>query len=1607
MSENLVFDSESPVIPGTLSQFKKVLSQFLDWIHDDSTPFAVANFKHDLGVSVEGSRLTPKGQAACLEFWCDTVDAVSALPTQVWEDEDLSTIHPLVAEALLTDGIDYLDDKDVRAQWFTQAGTYRLQRPPSRGPSESGGRSTDQTVTEDDDTDGNDSSTASPPARPVRDFHLDSGTEEEWNGIKDVETDDDARESSPQREATPEDEVETVGSLLKRMGPAKLSSRIGPKDAKRERRDSPARVSAPRASATAVPRSKTVKENISARLSTRSRRSPSPEEAPNGGRRSQRPPPRHQSRSHRTASRSGSPEGSEGYGSDSDSDTFFADVENSLRLPYNNEDLEDLPRHVLKTKKSERRWRQLTKHGKGKESIYSIVQRITAPMDYSDIVKTLYGEHVNLATVYHYSPGSTFDIAPAFEELFASTAVTKKSAIKYAPLTFSQWVLSFDTWAALVVRFYPERTDELRRWKLLVVRKASRATEQTQARIIRWESRCREETSIVGGTYRWLGEADTNGELYIEYVTVHAGKDRAHGRSHSDDDPRPTTTTSAATAISVAAVMANTRNSNAARLLVSMLPLYPLLRTEEESEDILEGIEVLGYLDSDLEPFLALGDSEEIPNQPPAKAKAPPGHALSGVGVAPKLRRKFHWPPPEQDPPKTPLLSSTYTARPLPRPPKAAWDDPLAQAAKRDFPHLFREAPVLNVEGFREGLKDHPNRPWVDSVLWSLQHGCWPCHDGLPPKPPPPEDMRKFPEREADLVIIEKQVNSDIAAGWTSKGYRSLPKGVVLCGLFVVHQADKNRVVNDQTKNGLNDGVDRADAPAVYDGVKDLIRLLRSLDLANLSKDVVLWKLDVSAAFKQMLMHWLWQFRQGVAVSHLLPNGKREIRYHIEWRGAFGSRATPYLWTSIMGAVLYIVQTREAVWCPLAYMDDAHGPDTSGTLVPFTHEGETRMIPPARAATLRVWNLLLLPWKWKKALFGRVLTVTGIVVDLNALTVYLPPEAVEKFALEVEDFLQFKARNPPLRRWRHIAGWGNWALGVRPLARPLLSPVYAKLGRPDGKAKNASYAGVWINNAVKFALRALVSDLRTGEALSLLDPGLTEWTQDDADIVVYTDACLMCDDKTGSGFGFWFDYQGQRRHYYSRVPYSFQRIPFAEGITVAAAIKEIVNFKFPGIRRVMVRTDSSPVVYAYDAGAAQDTPFCPMRTLLLRSFIDIRKGKFDLRALHVSGKENVLADDLSRLRVALLRRLFGDSLYFFTLPMEYAGGAGAAPKNLSVPIPPRAKLEALRRIAWDSALEPSSTERYQRSLRQWGYFVNAIACHEIPTADTLSLFVVWRHTVEVNAYSTLSGLAYYLRPLMPDGCWDKARFDSVVLRALRGSTKLQAHQKKRAKPMPHSKVVEAILIGLDFNATYEVLLWTTMLVILFYGCGRAAEVTDADRIKYRNPNKHMLRALCERSEIGIKIFLPYQKASPLYAGSYYYFVEADTGPAAFDLIDRFLAVRDHLFGPDGALFRRRNGEVPTRRWFVDRMQAALGKEFTGHSPRPGCATWHVLCGTSDTEIKRLGRWSSASWEDYIRLQPEIAMAMRVRASYKNDPTLKNAKGAFAVARLLRQHGVDV
>ncbi|SCZ97441.1 BZ3500_MvSof-1268-A1-R1_Chr4-2g07216 [Microbotryum saponariae] len=600
----------------------------------------------------------------------------------------------------------------------------------------------------------------------------------------------------------------------------------------------------------------------------------------------------------------------------------------------------------------------------------------------------------------------------------------------------------------------------------------------------------------------------------------------------------------------------------------------------------------------------------------------PPGHPslshLSGLGLAPKYQRSFHFDPPSKDYPTTPLLSSTTSVGRLPGPlPRAHFTlERLAIIGdtQRLYPSQFNFTRTINDHYLGKLLAEHPNT--------TLN-----------------EHHREF---------IQTTVDEEVKKQWVSPGSAFPLPGVTYNSIFVVESTNhRMRVVADHTSSGLNDGIQRTDCPTIYDTIIDFIRLLRWHRFASglLTDTSVLWKLDVSSAFKILIMSKRWQARQGIAIKRRLSDGTLRTWYHIEWRGVFGCRAMPFLWTRFMSLLMWAAHNAYGIEHPLAYMDDAFGIDLAGSMVAYNHNGTTHTIPAQQAAMAALWTGLGMPFKLSpdKAPHGRRITITGIDCDLDSFSVSLPQKAIEDLVREIDAFLLEPSRHPTLRKWRQMTGWLSWSLNVAPQARPYLTPLYEKLA-----GKKRSDAGVPINTSVATALAAMATLLVESPSLRLDSPSLTRWSLKDADVVIYTDACLQNATGTGAGLGFWFEWKGTVHHYYCRPQRTYKRIQFAETLTVVLALGIVTHpsSPFKPLSRVLVRTDSAPAVYAVDSGAAKDGDFMPLRTLTLRSYVMAQHRKFDLKVIHVHGKDNTLADDLSRQHEVQLHRRFSPLTHF-------------------------------------------------------------------------------------------------------------------------------------------------------------------------------------------------------------------------------------------------------------------------------------------------------------------------------------------------------------------------
>lgn len=144
-----------------------------------------------------------------------------------------------------------------------------------------------------------------------------------------------------------------------------------------------------------------------------------------------------------------------------------------------------------------------------------------------------------------------------------------------------------------------------------------------------------------------------------------------------------------------------------------------------------------------------------------------PDHHLEGLGPAARLRRRFHWPPPPQAPPLTPLLTASIDAVPLAGPPASAFRRAaMITAREATVSGLVQLATPIRREAFAAMLAGHPNKPLVDSVLRGLHQGFWPCHSGVPTPPLPARERdrasRLSPEHRQ---LIEEQVDKEVARG--------------------------------------------------------------------------------------------------------------------------------------------------------------------------------------------------------------------------------------------------------------------------------------------------------------------------------------------------------------------------------------------------------------------------------------------------------------------------------------------------------------------------------------------------------------------------------------------------------------------------------------------------------------------------------------------------------------------------------------------------------------------------------------------------------------------------------------------------------------------------
>ncbi|KAF7374421.1 DNA/RNA polymerase [Mycena sanguinolenta] len=580
----------------------------------------------------------------------------------------------------------------------------------------------------------------------------------------------------------------------------------------------------------------------------------------------------------------------------------------------------------------------------------------------------------------------------------------------------------------------------------------------------------------------------------------------------------------------------------------------------------------------------------------------------------------------------SPTALGTETDPPLPGVPLEVFDNKALINTVIQNPRLFNISTPINIDLFERLLASHPNQPLVASFCKGLREGFWPWSRPVS-EHPVTLDNSKIARSTKEQEFLEKTRDEEIAAGRFSAAFPALlpwhARYPYPCCSSRTSVAALSR--GTPLSPGLT-GTVRA-----WMGFGSLLTISGSC-AAPLGPhaEINIFKSDVKGAFKVLPMHILWQPWQVYRIA-----GK----YHVDWAATFGSSASPPIWTTFAGFVLWIAMVVYIIPHLFAYMDDFHSAQAASEMQ--LYKPYNRMFPRNQTRLLLLWDSLGIPHSEDKQVFGTELVVIGFLVDTRRMRVTIPDDARLEFVAELRRWThksKYGVRRT-LREWQALAGYANWVFNVFPLLKPALCNVYAKM---EDKVK--ADAPIYVNEAVRRDLIWLADHVEKADGIYLIKS--VDFHPDDANLVIYCDASTHGDDRGGMGF------------YYPALSFAFQaelpsdvddslKIFFFEALCVCAAVHHASSF-LPRDARLTIYSDSSNTVSIFNSLKA-----LPAYNDILISTIDVLiRCNIDLRVLHVPGKLNKVADAISRWNDRLAISLVpGLVVLPFTPPRDALGAA--------------------------------------------------------------------------------------------------------------------------------------------------------------------------------------------------------------------------------------------------------------------------------------------------------------------------------------------------------------
>ncbi len=586
---------------------------------------------------------------------------------------------------------------------------------------------------------------------------------------------------------------------------------------------------------------------------------------------------------------------------------------------------------------------------------------------------------------------------------------------------------------------------------------------------------------------------------------------------------------------------------------------------------------------------------------------------------------------------RTPSATYTESAPAVPQVPASDFRYVDITNTIESYPHLFKVVTPIIADRLEELLQNHPNIGLVHSICQGLRSGFWPFADT--------ENSENLPQGyvtrphglptldNESLSFLKSQRDTEISAGRYSLSFgpKLLP-GMVAQPIFTVPKkgSAKLRLVNDHSAGlkSLNSLIPTEGGFVILDNLSDLGANIRAMMRKNPeSKPKFLWKSDASQAYRRLPMHPRWQIRQATLIDG---------NYHVDRCAVFGNRASGRLWCLFFGLVCWVGIHERGIEGLLHYVDDAFNVSFHNEL--SFYAPYKRWMPTDQTRFLSLLDHIGIPHEDKKQLFGESLEIIGLVVDLRNMSISMSHEARKKLVEAIYDFVLHtpdNKRQQPLRVWLRTLGYANWALNAFPILKPALNSSYDKI-----TGKVALSQGVYINKRVRDDLLWFADSVDRLEGVRLFEA--EEWSADAAELEIWSDA-------SRDGLGFWVPKFSSG--FIGDVVLgndSTFNIFLNEAIAILAALHWSSSLH-PTPTRLAIHTDSSNSFNIFNSLRASNAYNA---ILMSAAMIRIDHG-IDLRVFFIEGKQNIIADALSRRSFEIIRNLVPDvTIRHFTPPIS-------------------------------------------------------------------------------------------------------------------------------------------------------------------------------------------------------------------------------------------------------------------------------------------------------------------------------------------------------------------